>query len=322
MSAQHFTYRGISVATGILLVAFLMTSPTAVADQKSTADLLETHTSNKQRALERIRDIPQLALTQRFGMDFRAIWRGILIDSRSAGTDKETFLRSALERRTGKGDPLHKALAALAESHRRLFNSGQNASLMVRHASDPAFKPFGRLVTPAEALAEMTADNDAEVQAFQTLFETGRNTRGHVHKLECHGQAIEFIYAITDIVYGVMLPSELDFGGDRVTADPARVQMFYVKAGEVIALYPYVLHSGSLSVEPDRSFSILIYKKPAGPDQQTVELPPAWQQRQAWLKIANVDKYYLTLAELHTDDLKDNHGFITDTQPLRLPDWK
>jgi hypothetical protein len=286
------------------------------------AALLETHARNKQRVLEQIRDTPQFTLTQCFGMDFRAAWRGILIDGPSAGTDKKAFLRSAMERRTGEGDPLHKALAALAESHRRLFNAGQNTDLMVRHASDPAFKPFGRLMTPAEALAEMTAGNDAEVQAFQTLFETGQNTRGHVHKLECHGQAIEFIYAITDIVYGVMLPSELHFGDDKVTADPARVQMFYVKAGEVIALHPYVLHSGSLSVEPDRSFSILIYKKPVTGTQQTVELPRVWQQRQDWLKIANVDKFYLTLAELHTDDLKDNRGFITDTRPLRLPDWK
>jgi hypothetical protein len=193
---------------------------------------------------------------------------------------------------------------------------------MIRHAADPAFKHFGRYMTSAEALARITEGSDAEVQAFQTIFETGQNTRGYVHKLECHGQAIEFIYAITDIVYGVMLPSELTFDTERVTADPVRVRMFYIQAGEVIALHPYVLHSGSLSVEPDRSFAILIYKKPAGESDRTVAMPEEWPQRQDCIRIPGVDKWYLTLEELHTDDLRDNRGFIADRRPVRLPNWE
>ena len=39
------------------------------------------------------------------------------------------------------------------------------------------------------------------------------------------------------------------------------------------------------------------------------------------LKIENVDKFYLTLEELHTVELKDNCGYIADKKPLRLPAW-
>jgi hypothetical protein len=96
--------------------------------------------------------------------------------------------------------------------------------------------------------------------------------------------------------------------------------LFYIKAGEVIALHPYVLHSGSLSVEPDRSFSIVIYKKPVTNEgQRRVQLPEQWRQKQELLKLAGIDKFYLTLEELHTDDLKDNRGYITDKKTVRLP---
>jgi hypothetical protein len=301
------------------ITAVLLMIPTAgVAQQQDTMDLLETHARDKQQVLNQLQQMPQLALTGHFGMDFRETWRHILIDS----GDKQDFLRSALRKAKDGDSALHKALAALADSHRRLFDAGGNTQLMIRPASDPAFRPFGRHRTLAAALAEMTDGNPAEVQAFQTLFETGQNTRGYVHKLESHALATEYIYALTDIVYGVMLPSELEFGEDNVTADPRKVQMFYVKAGEVIALYPYVLHSGSLSVEPDRSFSILIYKKPVTGNQPMITLSPAWEKGQNYVKIAGVDKFYLTVSELHTDDLKDNRGFITDTRPLRLPDWR
>ncbi len=294
---------------------------TAGADQQERVRLVETHATNKQAVLSQLQQMSRLAVVEHFSSGFKGAWRRVLIDGLCDGTDKQEFLRAALKKSSDEQSPLHKALTSLLESHRRLFESGRNAELMVRHASGPAFKPFGRLLTPAQALAEITAANEAKVQAFQTIFETGQNTRGYVHKLECHGQATEFIYAITDIVYGVTLPSELKFGADEVTADPQQVQVFYVKAGEVIALDPYVLHSGSLSVEPDRSFAILIYKQPATDTQQTLKLPAAWQQKQGWLKIAGVDKYYLTLAELHTDDLKTNRGFIADKRPIRLPTW-
>ena len=105
-------------------------------------------------------------------------------------------------------------------------------------------------------------------------------------------------------------------------ADPTKVRLFFVRAGEVIALHPYVLHSGSLSVEPDRSFSAIIYKKPKTDNQQIIALPPAWQKGQDCLKIAGADKFYLTLEELHTDDLKANRGFIAEKEPIRLPAWE
>ena len=193
---------------------------------------------------------------------------------------------------------------------------------MIRHADDQSFEPFGARMSFAQAIAAISAGNDEPVQAFQTIFETGQNTRGYVHKLECHAGAVEFIYAVTDIVYGVMLPAELRYGPDRVVAEPAKVQMFYVRAGDVIALHPYVLHSGSLSVEPDRSFSIMIYKKPVQAGDFVVRLPEAWEEGQESLKLPGIDKYYLTLEELHATELKDNNGFISAPRPLRLPAWK
>jgi len=340
---------GVAVVAALLLI-----STAAVAQPKDLADPLEAHARNKQQVLEQLRQMPQLTLTRCFGRDFRETWRQVLID----GADKQDFLRAALRKleeergETQKGEKaerqegekagrsqgekgrrpssvltfspaaLHQALTALADSHRRLFGLGGNAPLMIRPAADPAFRAFGRHLTLAAALAEMTDGNPAEVQAFGTLFETGQNTRGYVHKLESHASATEYIYALTDIVYGVLLPSELEFGADKVNADPRKVQMFYVRAGAVIALHPYVLHSGSLSVEPDRSFSILIYKRPAAGDQHRIVLPAAWEKAQSRLKIAGADRFYLTLAELYTDDLKDLRGFITAPRPLRLPDWR
>jgi len=318
MLCTDFRSRPVQILILLVLVATAMT-----ADADKAADrLLKTHAKNKQQVLDQLQRMSQLALTKRFGTDFRDAWRRILLDASFDGVDKGTFLAGAMETSDGASDVLDRALRSLLESHRKLFGSKANSSLMVRYAGDPTFKPFGRHMTWPEALAEMTEGNDAEVQAFHTIFETGQNTRGYVHKLECHGQAIEFIYAVTDIVYGVMLPTELDFGEDTVTAEPARVRMFYVRAGEVIALHPYVLHSGSLSVEPDRSFSILIYKKPATGGQPKAELPRAWAQRQDCLKIAGVDKFYLTLEELHTDDLKTNRGFVAGKRPVRLPTWE
>jgi len=176
-------------------------------------------------------------------------------------------------------------------------------------------------MSPAQAVAGISEGNVEQVQAFKTIFETGQNSRGYVHKLECHAESVEFIYAVTDIVYGVMLPAELDFGPSRVVAEPQKVQMFYIKAGDVIALHPYVLHSGSLSVEPDRSFSIVIYKKPAQAADCVVRLPAAWQQWQQHLKLLDIDKYYLTLEELHIAELTGNKGYITAREPVRLPVW-
>jgi hypothetical protein len=97
--------------------------------------------------------------------------------------------------------------------------------------------------------------------------------------------------------------------------------MFYIKAGEVVALHPYVLHSGSLSVESNRSFSIVIYKKPTAADDRAVELPAAWERQKDCILIPGVDKFYLTLDELHTGDLKDNRGYVTGKRPVRLPTW-
>jgi len=190
---------------------------------------------------------------------------------------------------------------------------------MVRCASDKSFKAYGTAMSLSQAMAVISGGSDEPVQAFKTIFETGQNTRGYVHKLECHGEAVEFIYAVTDIVYGVMLPGDLRFEARRVVADPTKVRMFYVRAGEVIALHPYVLHSGSLSVEPDRSFSILIYKKPVEPDDMVVALPDAWEKSKGMLKLAGIDKYYLTLERLHVGDLTDNFGLVGSEKPLRLP---
>ncbi len=322
----------------LLLSATLVSTTTCTAYERDdvVVHVLETHAANKQRLLQEIQGMSPFAVNRYFGMDFRELWRRILIDGSYEGRPKEDLLHSTL--RSWSGDSSVRQLAdALNRTHRNLFGFGKGTGLMVRYAGDPAFKPFGRHMVLAEALGQISRLNDAQVQAFQTIFETGRNTRGYVHKLECHGRAIEYIYAVTDIVYGVMLPSDLDFDPNRVVAYPEKVQMFYVKAGEVIALRPYVLHSGALSVEPNRDFSVIIYKEPLPTYQSRMsldsiveewlqrapaQLPEQWEQKQTWLKIAGTDKYYLTLAELHTGDLADNRGFVVDTRPLRLPNWK
>jgi len=282
---------------------------------------IEQHSENKQRALALLNVTPRLELAKRFGCDFRETWRRTLIDGAYDGIEKVQFLCNALRGFTDARPELPKALKTLLESHSSLFGSGQNSELMIRRADDSAFKPFGANMSLAQAIAGISAGNDEQVQAFKTIFETGQNTRGYVHKLECHAEAVEFIYAVTDIVYGVMLPADLQFGPRHVIAEPTKVRMFYVKAGDVIALHPYVLHSGSLSVEPDRSFSIIIYKKPAQAADSVVRLPNAWQQWQPRLKLPDIDKYFLTLEELHTAELKDNLGFIAGRRPVRLPQW-
>ncbi|HEC04473.1 MAG TPA: hypothetical protein ENI81_13140 [Phycisphaerales bacterium] len=283
---------------------------------------IEQHAACKQRVLMLLNETPRLEMTRRFSGDSRDTWRRVLIDGPFGGIDKGQFLEAALSSFADRGQELPKALEALRRSHSGLFGSGRNRNLMIRHAGDPAFTPFGVHMSLAGAIGTISAGNDEPVQAFHTIFETGQNTRGYVHKLECHAGAVEFIYAVTDIVYGVMLPGELRYGPDRVVAEPAKVQMFYVNAGEVIALHPYVLHSGSLSVEPDRSFSIMIYKKPVETGDLVVPLPDAWRDWEKSLKLPEIDKYYLTLEQLHTAELKDNRGFIAAARPLRLPVWK
>lgn len=283
---------------------------------------LESHAANKRKLLSVLEQSPKLEMTQYFAMDSPQIRRHIIIDGQYRGTGKRAFLENAARKCQGRNKALFEALRELSQSHQNLFGSGENADLMVRSAADPAFEPFGFSMSLAEATARMTEGNEAEVQAFQTIFETGQNTRGYVHKLECHAGVVEFVYAVTDIVYGVMLPGDLEFGPERVVADPTKVRLFFVPAGQVIALHPYVWHSGSLSVKADRSFSVVIYKKPATDSQQIITLPAAWQKGQECLKIAGADKFYLTLDELHTEDLKTNRGFIMDKRPIRLPTWE
>ena len=307
---------------GNLLPMLLIDADSAWATSYPSYEQIEQHAANKQKVLALLNATPQLEITRRFGGDSRDTWRRILIDGPFGGVEKEQFREAALSSFADREQELPKALQSLRKSHSALFNSGQNPGLMIRHADDPAFAPFGVHMSFAKAIAAISAGNDEPVQAFQTIFETGQNTRGYVHKLECHAGAVEFIYAVTDIVYGVMLPAELKYGPDRVVADPTKVQMFYVRAGDVIALHPFVLHSGSLSVEPDRSFSIMIYKKPSEDGDLVVRLPEAWEEGQQSLKLPDIDKYYLTLGELHTGDLKDNKGFIAAPRPLRLPAWK
>jgi len=302
-----------------LCICLLSVATATSEENHNLIQKIEKHAENKQKVLSLLKDTPRLEIVKCFGGDFRETWRRILMDGPYHSVQKEQFLQTALRGFTDYGQALPKALKALLESHRQLFSSGQNRELMIRHADGPAFKPFGVHMSLAQALSVISAGNDEPVQAFKTIFETGQNTRGYVHKLECHAEAVEFIYAVTDIVYGVMLPDDLRFGPERVIADPAKVQMFYVEAGDVFALHPYVLHGGSLSVEPDRSFSIIIYKKPAQAEDLVVRLPDAWAGGQQQLKLPNIDKYYLTLKELHTAELKDNRGFIPTRRPVRLP---
>jgi hypothetical protein len=294
----------------------------ARATSRPSYQKIEQHSANKQRVLIILNATPRLEIARRFGGDLRDTWRRILIDGSFGGISKEQFLEAALSGFADKGQELPVALQSLRKSHSILFGSGRNKNLMIRHAGDKAFAHFGAHMSFAKAISEISANNDEPVQAFHTIFETGQNTRGYVHKLECHAGAVEFIYAVTDIVYGVMLPEDLEYGPDRVVADPASVQMFYVPAGDVIALHPYVLHSGSLSVELDRSFSIMIYKKPVRAADLVVKLPDAWDDWKESIKLPDIDKYYLTLEELHTGDLKDNNGFIAAPRPLRVPAWK
>lgn len=310
------------VIMGLCFFVFFVATSASEEERVTPAGLIrkiEHHAENKQRVLRLLSTAPRLELNKRFGCDFRDIWRRILIDGSFEGIEKKQFLQTALRGYAKSAAELPKALKSLLDSHNLLFGSGQNSELMVRHADDPAFESFGTYMSLAQAIAEISAGNDEQVQAFKTIFETGQNTRGYVHKLECHAEAVEFIYAVTDIVYGVLFPGDLSYGPNRVIAEPAKVQMFYVKAGDVIALHPYVLHSGSLSVEPDRSFSIIIYKKPVQAEDSVIGLPNAWQDWQQHIKIPDIDKYYLTLEEMHTAELKDNLGFITARRPVRLP---
>ena len=309
----------------LLCVFLLLTCAGKEGNLAQAADLarqIDQHSANKQKVLKLLNETPRLEITRRFSGDLRDTWRRVLIDGPFGGIKKEQFLEAALSSFADTDQELPVALQSLRKSHNMLFGSGRSRNLMIRHAGDPAFAPFGVHMSFAKAIAAISAGNDEPVQAFHTIFETGQNTRGYVHKLECHAGAVEFIYAVTDIVYGVMLPSDLRYGPDRVVAEPAKVQMFYVPAGDVIALHPYVLHSGSLSVEPDRSFSIMIYKKPVESGDLVVRLPDAWEEGQKLLKLADIDKYYLTLEKLHTGELKDNNGFIAASRPLRLPAWK
>lgn len=268
------------------------------------------------------RATPQLQINKLFDSDFKDTWRRILVDGHYDNIEKTQFLETTLSGFSDSQQELPRALHSLLKSHRMLFDSGKNRELMIRCADDPDFKPFGVHMSLAKAVAAISAGNNEKIQAFKTIFETGENVRGYIHKLECHADAVEFIYAVTDIVYGVMLPANLQFGPKRVIAEPTKVQMFYVKAGNVIALHPYVLHSGSLSVEPDRSFSIIIYKKPIEKEDLVVRLPKEWQSWQQQLKLPDIDKYFLTFEELHTPELKNNNGFIAARKPVWLPTWK
>lgn len=308
--------------TGVSILLVLAAAGASGARDTALVQQIERHSAIKQKALALLNATPRLEITRRFGGDSRDTWRRILIDGSFGGVSKEQFLESALSGYADMRQELPKALQLLRRSHSALFGLGKNRNLMIRHAADPTFAPFGVHMSLSGAIAAISADNDEPVQAFQTIFETGQNTRGYVHKLECHAEAVEFIYAVTDIVYGVMLPAELQYGPDRVVADPTKIHMFYVSAGEVIALHPYVLHSGSLSVEPDRSFSIMIYKKPVQSGGLVVRLPDAWDDWRESVKLPEIDKYYLTLEELHTGELTANNGFIAAPKPLRLPAWK
>lgn len=308
------------------LCIFVLFVSTALGKGSETTDSLiqkiEQHAVNKEKVLMLLNKAPQLEITRRFGGDFRETWRRTIIDGAFENIEKEDFLVRALRNFTDSQDKLYIALKSLLESHRQLFDSGQNSELMIRNAAVPAFKHFGTHMSLAQAIASISAGDEEQVQAFKTIFETGQNTRGYVYKLECHGEAVEFIYAVTDIVYGVMFPGDLNYGPNSVIAEPTKVQMFYIKAGDVIALHPYVLHSGSLSVEPDRSFSIIIYKKPVQAEDRVIGLPKAWQDWQQHIKLPDIDKYYFTLQELHIDELKDNLGFVAAKRPIRLPNWQ
>jgi hypothetical protein len=39
-------------------------------------------------------------------------------------------------------------------------------------------------------------------------------------------------------------------------------------------------------------------------------------------RVWDIGKYYLTLEELHPDDLRTNRGFIMGARPIRLPTWE
>ena len=313
----------IFVLSFFLLFGAITYSREFTANQDLLNSQLEAHAANKQKVLDSLTKSPKLKMTRLFAMDFREVWRRIIVDGEYEGQDKLSFLQEAAQKCNDENDSLARALRSLLKSHRDLFGSDKNKDLIIRFADDQAFRPFGINMSLTEAIARITEGSDAEIQAFKTIFETGQNTRGYIHKLECHAEAVEFIYAITDIVYGVMLPDELSSGPKRIVADPKKVRLYYVRAGDVIMLYPNVLHSGSLSVEPDRSFSIVIYKKPIIDTKElVVKLPKDWAKRQKFLKIENVDKYFLTLEELHIAELETNCGYIADKRPLRLPVWQ
>lgn len=322
MFFQRPANRTIRLSLGLLaLVGTTSVGKPAKAFSPMVIRQCEQHAVHKHSVLAELQGLSQLELLKISGRSFQDTWRSVLIDGPYLGVEKEAFLKMALANLGSSDADLSRALQALCQSHHQLFRADGSRRLMIRAASGPAFKPFGVHMSLAQAMARLTADSDAPVQAFRTIFETGQNTRGYVHKLECHAEAVEFIYAVTDIVYGVLLPSELVYGPEQVSILPSQVQMFYIKAGDVIALHPYVLHSGSLSVEPDRSFSIVIYKQPAQARDLVVWLPENWSIWKERLKLPGIDKYYLNLPKLQTGELEGHPGTIPSPRPIRLPAW-
>ncbi len=275
--------------------------------QKQISILAES----KRDVLHSLEQMSSDKIKANFGCRSKEIRRRIMIDGDYSGLSKLVWLQDVLDANENKS--IHEKLEALYQAHKNLISIPDHEKMLIKYAGDDSFHRFGSHLTYNQAIQKITGGSRT-IQAFKTIFETGENMNGYVHKLENHAHCLEYVVAVSDIIYGLMLVDDLDYREQKIVADPQKVQFFYVKAGEVIALSPLVLHSGSLAVESDGIFSVIIYKKPIEDTKQVLSnIPKIWYEKKQLIAVPDADKFLLTIEELHsTDELKKNKGYISN----------
>ncbi len=262
----------------------------------------------KASLLENMDALSEAELKTLFDSDNAEACRKIIIDGNYRGQSKVDFLQDFIYK-CPVTYSIRKNMQQLLQAHLDAFGKDQDHDLMIFHASDSIFNPFGGYISYDEALAQIKIGD--EVQAFHTIFETGSNKNTFVHKMEAHANEIEYVLALTDIIYGLCLVSDFEYSDRGVKVDPKKIKLFYVEKNHVIALHPLVVHSGSLSTNPNNHFSIMVYKK-ATDDTYVYPfaIPEEWEQHKDLIKLKDRNKYFLTL--------EDGPGDITEKR-LRIP---
>ena len=251
--------------------------------------------------------------------DAREFRRRVLVDGDYEGEPKRAWVARIVARLNDQASSLERDLLALDALHAELFDRAGAGNLMIRHVADPAYRAFGTCETPKHGIAALFDPAGESVQAFPAILEAGRNARGYIHKLESHDAVVEYVYGITDHVFGVMAPQALRYEENRVVADPSDAQLFYVRAGEMVSIDPLVLHTGSLSVDADGHFAVMIAKRTVDTGAADGgDLPPEWHRWQERLRIAP-HKFFLTLEELQEAAGVPGHpGYVGGREPIRL----